>query len=183
MKNIKSFFRLLLSSLFLKLWGCERLAGSTLAGAGGDVRGKLGVRVGGWGEDSEQASRCEDLLVHSSSGVLALMWMLSIQMWPRLPWSKKPSMTTCREGGFRRGRGRGGGVREGEGGNTHGPVHGAAAIDPICSRWRSRGRCTSHSHNGLFMALRLAQGLVYDSISASLWPCVVTTEGRRKSDL
>lgn len=35
-----------------------------------------------------------DLRVHSVSGVLTLMWMLSIQMCPLVPCAKKPSITT-----------------------------------------------------------------------------------------
>lgn len=37
-----------------------------------------------------------DLRVHSVSGVLRLMWMLSIQMCPLVPCTKKPSITTYR---------------------------------------------------------------------------------------
>lgn len=35
-----------------------------------------------------------DLRVHSFRGVLELMWMLSIQMCPLVPCTKKPSITT-----------------------------------------------------------------------------------------
>lgn len=34
--------------------------------------------------------------MHSVSGVLRLMWMLSIQMCPLVPCAKKPSITTYR---------------------------------------------------------------------------------------
>lgn len=37
-----------------------------------------------------------DLRVHSFRGVLKLMWMLSIQMCPLVPCTKKPSITTYR---------------------------------------------------------------------------------------
>lgn len=37
-----------------------------------------------------------DLRVQSFSGMLELMWMLSIQMCPRVPCAKNPSITTCR---------------------------------------------------------------------------------------
>lgn len=48
------------------------------------------------------------LRVHSVSGVLRLMWMLSIQMCPLVPCAKKPSITTYRG---KAGGGGGGGSR------------------------------------------------------------------------
>lgn len=51
------------------------------------------------------------LRVHSVSGVLRLIWMLSIQMCPLVPCAKKPSITTYRgvtEAGRRRKKSEGG---------------------------------------------------------------------------
>lgn len=43
----------------------------------------------------------QDLRVHSSSGVLELIWMLSIQMWPVVAFSKIPSITTFQKEKFK----------------------------------------------------------------------------------
>ncbi len=51
----------------------------------------------GWKRERQrdkERPRCYYLRVHCSSSMLELIWMLSTQMCPRLPRSKKPSMTT-----------------------------------------------------------------------------------------
>lgn len=48
----------------------------------------------GWEINKGWCAKCQLLRLHSSSGVLELIWMLSIQMWPVVAFSKMPSMTT-----------------------------------------------------------------------------------------
>lgn len=60
-------------------------------------------------DNAQLRSPC-DLRVHSFSGMLELMWMLSIQTCPLVPCAKKPSITTYHQKQRRKKeRGRGGG--------------------------------------------------------------------------